>query len=310
MDLPYSEIARLLEQGKIVPFLGHGANSGQRPAGLSYDENSRFLPSRHELSVELAMASSFPATEDPSNLAKVASYYAETRGRSELVEKLHAIFARDYEPTGIHLLLASIKRPLLIVTTNHDDLVERALMRAGRRFDLVIAAADRKDLEASVLHRKHGTQEFVGIGPLRLNIDLDATTVVYKMLGSVASAKEGDNYVITEDDHLRLLARMTGQAAVPAQFMRRMRERSLLFLGLGLRDWNERLLLRHLRPIGQGAGSTAADPARAGLPSWAIQDNPSVAECELWAARRVKVFDQDLGEFAAGVRSATNSVST
>ena len=309
---PYGEIADLLSQGQVVPFLGAGVNFGTRPPGAGWSlEAGDFLPSGAELSRFLAGRSNFPSNDDHdvTDLAKVASYFVEASGRKPLRERLRKIFDRDFTPCDIHGLLAEIAAPLLIVTTNYDDLTERAFVKAGRPYDLVIHPTDRKDVQASVLWWKHGESEPAAVPPNQLYIDLETTTVVYKMHGTVdRSQRKWDSWVITEEDYVDFLSRMTGQTAVPALFMRHFRTRHFLFLGYGLRDWNLRVVLKNLT----GAASSVPVPAdddgdEEDLRSWAIQFRPSELEVELWSSRNVKIYDVDINEFAARLREQRSS---
>ena len=312
MPPPDGEIADLLKKGEVVPFLGAGVNFGARPGpDAKWSENeSTFLPSGVELSRFLADMSNFPAENDEemTDLAKVSSYFVETSARRRLRERLHTIFDRDFEPASIHSYLADLGRsvPLLIVTTNYDDLTERAFNRLGLPYDTVVHPTDRKDVEASVLWWKHGVAEPEVVPPNQLFIDLKRTTVIYKMHGTVdRMTAKWDSYVITEDDYIDFLSRMTGQTAVPAQFMRHFRTRHFLFLGYGLRDWNLRVVLKNLRtvlPAGDEAGRVADDDDEE-LRSWAIQHNPSELETELWSARKVKIYDVDIDEFVEKLRA-------
>jgi hypothetical protein len=312
---PYGVIADLLKKGDVVPFLGAGVNFGMRPEPKSKWESkgSNFLPSGVELSNFLAGESGFPAEDEDemADLAKVSSYFVETAARSVLCEYLHDIFDRDFEPTSIHNYLAELGRttPLLIVTTNYDDLTERAFNRLGLPFDLVVHPTDRKDVEASILWWKHGAQEPEAVPPNQFFIDLKSTTVIYKMHGTVdrATAK-WDSYVITEDDYIDFLSRMTGQTAVPAQFMRHFRTRHFLFLGYGLRDWNLRVVLKNLRTVLPAMSETneRADMDKAEkLRSWAIQFEPSDLEIELWKARNVNIYNVDINQFVEKLRART-----
>jgi hypothetical protein len=313
MPPPYGEIADLLKKGEVVPFLGAGVNFGTRPEpGAKWvEKESNFLPSGVELSRFLADMSNFPAEdeEEITDLAKVSSYFVETSARRRLRERLHTIFDRDFEPASIHTYLADIGRntPLLIVTTNYDDLTERAFNRINVPFDTVVHPTDRKDVEASVLWWKHNATEPEVVPPNQLFIDLKTTNVIYKMHGTVdrATAK-WDSYVITEDDYIEFLSRMTGQTALPAQFMRHFRTRHFLFLGYGLRDWNLRVVLKNLRtvlPTVEDAGASPADDEDEDLRSWAIQFKPSELETELWSARKVKIYDVDINEFVEKLRA-------
>jgi hypothetical protein len=305
---PYGEIADLLKKGEVVPFLGAGINFGTRPSGVNWDERtSTFLPSGAELSRFLAGKSNFPSKDehDLTDLAKVASYFVETSARRRLRERLCEVFNRDFVPCDIHTYLAEIPTPLLIVTTNYDTLTEQAFVKVDRPYDLVIHPTDRKDVEASVLWWKYNADEPVAVPPNKLFIDLKTTTVIYKMHGTVdRRLHKWDSYVITEEDYVDFLSRMTGQTAVPALFMRHFRTRHFLFLGYGLRDWNLRVVLKNLRTI----LPTAADALDTDeedeeeLRSWAIQFRPSDLEVELWNARRVKIYDVDINEFVKRVR--------
>ncbi|HKS27622.1 MAG TPA: SIR2 family protein [Pyrinomonadaceae bacterium] len=313
MPPPYGEIADLLKKGEVVPFLGAGVNFGARPApSAKWDEKeSTFLPSGVELSRFLADISNFPAENDDeiTDLAKVSSYFVETSARRRLRERLHDIFDRDFEPASIHNYLAEIGRnaPLLIVTTNYDDLTEQAFNRLNLSYDLVVHPTDRKDVEASVLWWRHGAAEPEAVPPNQLFIDLKSTTVIYKMHGTVDRiTSKWDSYVITEDDYIDFLSRMTGQTAVPAQFMRHFRTRHFLFLGYGLRDWNLRVVLKNLRtvlPTVDEASQSADDDMEEELRSWAIQFRPSDLEMELWNARKVKIYDVDINEFVEKLRA-------
>lgn len=311
MPPPYGEIADLLKKGEVVPFLGAGVNFGARqPPDAKWDEKGcNFLPSGVELSRFLADMSNFPAEDEDElgDLAKVSSYFVETSARRRLRERLHEIFDRDCEPANVHIYLAELARntPLLIVTTNYDDLTERAFKRMNLPFDMVVHPTDHREVEGSVLWWKHGADEPVATPPNELIIDLKSTTVIYKMHGTVDRLKATwDSYVITEDDYIDFLSRMTGQTAVPAQFMRHFRTRHFLFLGYGLRDWNLRVVLKNLRTVLPTVNSVPPDDDdEEELRSWAIQYKPSDLETELWNARKVKIYDVDINDFIQKLRA-------
>jgi hypothetical protein len=308
LEPPYGEIADLLQDGQVIPFLGAGVNFGMRPAGASWNEKSEgFLPNGGELSQFLARQINFPADEenDTKDLAKVASYFVEASARRRLREHLRRIFDREFAPCEVHKYLASITAPMLIVTTNYDTLVEQAFGQAGRAYDLVIHPTDRKDVEASVLWWKHGDAEPTAVPPNQLFIDLKTTTVIYKMHGTIdRQLRKWDSYVITEEDYVDFLSRMIGQTAVPAIFMRHFRTRHFLFLGYGLRDWNFRVVLKNLRAAPVAAKSPVGEDEEEeeDLRSWAIQYQPSVLEEELWDARGIDIFDVDINEFVGKLR--------
>lgn len=310
MPPPYGLIDRLLRQGEVVPFLGAGVNFGTRTpetaSWLGSPATSSVLPSGAELARYLADEATFPSEDehDRSDLAKVASYFVDTSARRRLREQLREIFNRDFEPCEIHAYLADVAavQPLVMVTTNYDDLLEQACRARGVDYELVIHPTDRKDVEGSVLWWAAGASEPAAVAPSLLNVDLHNRTVIYKMHGTVDRlSPKWDSYVITEDDYVDFLARMASQAAVPAQFMRHFRTRHFLFLGYSLRDWNLRVVLKNLRSVLPTAGADAEEEDD-DLTSWAIQFRPSELEQELWSTRRVKIYDEDVTEFTRRVR--------
>jgi SIR2-like domain len=310
---PFKPIARALRSGRVIPFLGAGVNLGPGTAPLG--AKALRLPSGFQLSSTLALEAYFPAEslDDLNDLAKVASYYVDKSGRPSLREMLHETFNQDYTPRNIHEYLAEIERPLLIVTTNYDDLTERAFEAKKRPYDLVVHPTDRPDLKGSVFWWQHGAQEPIEEEPnsLPMTERLKKMTVIYKMHGTVVrpwfrrQASEissddlpfrDDSYVITEEDYIDFLHRMTMQAAVPAEFMTYFSTRQFLFLGYGLRDWNLRVVLKNLKSVLRGPGRD--DEA----PSWAIQFKPSLLEWMLWKKRNVNIYNMDVDEFVDELR--------
>jgi hypothetical protein len=218
---------------------------------------------------------------------------------------LHSVFARDYAPSTIHSYLAAIDKPLLIVTTNYDDLTEKAFALANRPYYLVSHLTDREDWAEAVLWWKYdptrqgvAQPEVFNPEPVHPNllsrfVDLEAATVIYKMHGTVDIGRnEWSSYVITEDDYVDFLSRMTDKTAIPAMFIEYFNNRHILFLGYGLRDWNFRVVLRDL-----------LRHRRSRRVSWAIQHNPSQLEKELWGKRGVDIYDMDIKEFESKLRS-------
>lgn len=325
---PYGAIARALKKGRVVPFLGAGVSRGTTTAAGLEAGQAKGLPSGVELSRTLAKLVSYPAENesDRDDLSKVASYFVEASGRRSLREILHETFNREYTPRNIHRFLADIERPLLIVTTNYDDLSERAFKEKGRPYDLVVHPTDRTDMAGAVLWWKDGETQPVAEAPNRLPMTerLRTTTVIYKMHGTVVRPwlkgqttppdeederpYRDDSYVITEEDYIDFIHRMTMQAAVPTQFMDFFSMRQFLFLGYGLRDWNLRVVLKNLNSVLkiQETNKRMGDEDEEADPSWAIQYQPSPLERKLWERRGVDIYNKDLDEFVDELRKAQN----
>jgi hypothetical protein len=293
-DPPYGVIWQLMKDGKVVPFLGAGASLTGRSPDIRYDpRRPAFLPNGLELAHVLATESSFPEARD-DDLAKVSSYYAEMAGRPRLRKRLRELIGPKPAAGSLHALLASVPAPQLIVVTNYDTLLEAAFEAACKPFDLVVYPTDRKDLKNGLLWWEHGARAPKEVAPNELAIDLGAKTVIFKMHGTLGPAEQWDSFVITEEDYVEFLSRMTEQGAIPPLFYEHFRSRSFLFLGYGLRDWNLRVVWRNLSKYFKTQAGSGDDE----LPSWAIQRDPSVLEQKLWSRRNVEIFNVELDEFA------------
>ena len=113
-----------------------------------------------------------------------------------------------------------------------------------------------------------------------------------------------DSFVITEEDYVDFLSRMTTNSAVPSLFYEHFRNRSFLFLGYSLRDWNLRIVLTNLdRYLTRQRGETGDEEEA--LPSWSIQRQPSELERRLWETRNVNIFDIALDEFVSKMHQWT-----
>lgn len=299
---PYPFILNKLKSRKVIPFLGAGASLGGRQPGMTWQKGAgNFPPTAGELASHLAQTTAFPSGES-KDLTKVAQYYSVVGGRDALNEELHDIFNCDYQPTSLHTFLAEVAAPLLIVTTNYDDLIERALDaknrelgESARPYDVVIHTTE-VDSGDRLLWWPYGAEEPREVNPNKLDIELNERTVVYKMHGAVDRRQPTrDQYVITEDDYIDFLARMTKNKAIPAIFAETFQTCHFLFLGYGLNDWNLRVVLNRIEK----------DLRRPkAIKSWAIQYQPRAIETRFWQERGVEVYDQLLDEFVTRISSS------
>jgi hypothetical protein len=296
LEPPYGAIRKAFQTGKVIPFLGAGASFGSRnPGQVPWQTNAQaYLPTASELAKHLAAEANFPAHES-QELTKVAQYYSTIVGRGPLQELLWDIFAFEQPPGAIHQYLAESAKtaPLLIVTTNYDDLIERAFTAAGVPFDTVVHLVTSQTGE--ILWLPHGgqAQELLSKD---LDIHLAKVSVIYKIHGAIErSPDKSGHYVITEDDYIDFLSRMAKNAAVPNIFAEPFQKRPFLFLGYGLYDWNLRVVLNRIdrrRPEDN-------------IGSWAIETMSKPLEKTLWGKRNVTVFDGlTLDDFVAKLRNA------
>jgi hypothetical protein len=297
---PYSVIARELKSGRVVPIIGMDASHSGRPADAQWNpEAPEFLPSGAELSRFLARDTDFPSQEEKDRLAEVASYYEAFQTRPALRERLRQVLYLDANDSvtipSLYRFLAEIPKPYLIITTNYDAQIERAFREAQKPYDLVVYSPDRKDLANAVLWWPHGAVKPETPAPNELDIDLETTTVIFKMHGSILpETDEWDGFVITEMDYVKFLSRIAGKSAIPSLFSSYCRDRSLLFIGYNLRDWNFRVILRSMSQL--FARRVPIDDEDE-IQSWAIDEDFSDLEIKFWLKRNVFPYNVSIDEF-------------
>jgi SIR2-like protein len=293
-------VARRLGAGSVVPFLGAGANLCERPANTDWqDEEHRYLPSGAELAAYLAEPYGYPETD--RDLLRVSQWVDMVSSPRTLVDELHTVFSRDYRPNKLHACLAELPSLLrrqghqvcgqLVLTTNYDDVLERAFADANEPVDVV------------VYESRQGEQRFVHLlsDGQRVTIDSPATyrefaleerSVILKIHGDVERQDiERDTFVVTEDHYIDYLAGESVRALIPAYLMRRIRECDLLFLGYSMRDWNLRVILRQIWSE-QGISTGG----------WSIQRAPSEIDRRFWARQRIEILDVPLENWVDAMR--------
>jgi hypothetical protein len=289
----------------LVWVLGAGVNLWSRTREPAYSPGT-MLPDGTELAGYLAREFRYPQTADNLSwleLAQVSQYVATVRGRQPLYGTLRTIFEREYEPTQVHTLLASLPRRLremrrprphqLVLTTNYDDLLERAFRDSDEPYDLLVYQADRPP-RGCFLHYAPDVEEPT---PITLPNDyralsLQERSVIVKVHGTCERTdREHDSFVITEDNYIEYLGHSARPGEfIPAVLLAQMKESAFLFLGYSLRDWNIRVILRWIW------GEQPLDSR-----SWAVQRDVDPVVREIWDRRNVDVLDEDLEDYINGL---------
>jgi len=183
----------------------------------------------------------------------------------------------------------------LIVSTNYDDLVERAFVQAGEPFDLVTYIADGPHRGKFLHAGPAGGSTVIEIPNQYRDLSLERRTVILKIHGAVdrlAPDGENDSYVITEDHYIDYLTRTELANLIPVTLAAKLRKSHFLFLGYGLRDWNLRVILHRI-----------AGEQKLSFKSWAIQRQPTDLDHEFWRKRDVDILDLDLARYVAALRA-------
>ena len=298
LDAHYNSVIKGLIDGRVVPFLGAGVNLVGRPIDAQWLHGQyQYLPNGGELSAYLADSFGYP-DNDKWDLVRVSQYIAVMEGSGPLYEELRKLFNADYPPTSLHQFFARLPSALrnkgyppryqLIITTNYDDVMERAFREVNEPFDLVtfIAGGEQRgkfmhlpfDSNESVLIEK--PNEYRGLS-------LDQRSVILKIHGAVDRLNpDDDSYVITEDDYIDYLTRTDLSSLMPVTLAAKLKRSNFLFLGYGLRDWNLRVIL--YRIWGE---------QKLTYKSWAIQLEPLEIEKKFWHKRDVDLIGANLEDY-------------
>lgn len=311
-----ARVADALVQGELVVFLGAGANLCDRPDPWKWERQQReHLPSAIELSRHLVdrfhMRDWFPE-RDPKNtdskdldLARVAQAVVLEMGTAALKGELHTLLNADYPLTPLHCLLAglparlraaalprsvdNLSRRLLIVSTNYDDLLERAFADAGQPFHTLRYHANRPRLGRFLYRSPAGGAEVPVRNPKlsAREMDGDEYPILMKFHGSVdRENRDSDSFVITEEDYVEYLAQTASPELIPTPAPAMLKRSHVLFLGHALRDWNLRVILYRL-------WEERDDRRR----WWAIQRQPDQFERKFWGSKEVDIFDYPLNGY-------------
>ena len=286
-DDHYFTIAEKLAAGRMIPFLGAGANLCDR-GDEAWEQGGQFLPKGSELARHLAARGRYPVP-DERNLLRVSEYLAAVRGEDELYLYLREVFDAPYTPTSLHRLLARLARmlseaglpQLLVVTTNYDDLVEQALAAEGLDYDVVwYEAKQQAEARGRFVHRGPGEKPRPIPNKYTALPEKLVHPCVLKLHGCLDRESAGDDsYVITEDSYIDYLSLGDVGALIPIALSQRITSNSLLFLGYSLSDWNLRVVMNRI----WGARKLV-------VKSWAVQREPpdpneSKIEQALWDDR-------------------------
>jgi hypothetical protein len=290
-------VARRLGTGSVVPFLGAGANLCERPADLGWQDG--YLPSGAELATHLAEPYGYPDSD--LDLLRVSQWVDLVSSPRALADELHAVFSREFRPNKLHRFLAELPRKLreresrisgqLVLTTNYDDVLERAFVEAGEPVD-VVAYEMRRGEHRFVHLRPDGERVQVDEPATYREFALEQRSVILKIHGDIdREDPDRDTFVVTEDHYIDYLAGESVRALIPAYLMRRLRESDMLFLGYSMRDWNLRVILRQIWSE-QGVNTGG----------WSVQRAPGELDQRFWARQRIEILDVALEDWVDAIR--------
>jgi SIR2-like domain len=345
------DVVNLLKEGAAIPFLGAAASYAfdDQPHPPSTDQLTEFLFSLCDLDdgAEHHTLKCPQCARLGQDLAHVASYYQLCVAPRRTLDRhlRERIGCETFAPNKLHYLLARTARrkPMMVVTTNYDELLERAFddPQDGKGcvpYEVVATAAEHlayepahpvgaeaaangnarprrrrelRDKAGMIWHRVGGdTGGFIRMAPDDFQPQISdrrlTRSLIYKIHGSVPHGSNwSGGYVIAEEDYARFLGRLDRPEILPPAIQTLLnsaafnplwhqantQQRSFLFLGYGLRDWNLRVLLDGLS-IGRGPSVMERHYAVLG-------PGMKRMEAELLEKRNIKLLRGNLDQFVA-----------
>lgn len=296
---PYKIIADCFRDKSLVPFLGSATSFVGTKSSLP-------LPSGSQFASELLEDQTYPGNRS-DELPKISQFIEEVQAdRQYLLKRISTRFLdsipNDYSTSFTQFLgtAPASMIPRLIITTNYDVLVERALEERAIPY-IALSCINKNSKYAGrwICYRSvtapltsSEIKVFSEVEDLLLEIDESDTpppVIIYKLHGTAKLKLNDqvlDSIVLTENDYVDFLATDTLQK-IPSKLLGRLRTSRLLFLGYSLEDWNLRVLLRRIRMLQQVNQEGT-------LRHWAFQKQPAEIEAAFWHYRGVSVYDVSL----------------
>jgi len=220
-----------LRKRRLVLFIG---------AGVSKDAG---LPLWNELVTPLRESLALPPSTDA---IEVAQRYVNAHGRLALVKYLEVTLGRCEVPGPMHDALAQLPVSV-VVTTNYDQLLERAFERRGDQPVVIARDSDLTHLIKDPSIHDH------------------RRPVVVKLHGCLS---EPDTIVMTRDDYL---AYPSQHQAMIACLQRLLLTQTFLFVGFSLTDCNFWAIHRRIRADLRQSASRAFLLDAVRRPVWIIE---------------------------------------
>jgi hypothetical protein len=325
-ELDWLTIIGRIEKGLCVPFLGAAANvTSDKYEGLPLgadlalhmigtitDKDVEEIKTELKELKNIGVIKKLLDSPDYNGLARLAlqdltrvAMLVRYKTDFDMFISLLKSFVPDTkrEPSALLNTLARIPMLKLIVTTNYDRLMERALDEANEHPEVIVQRLrgfnDEEQEEvrtqmikpdARIIYKMHGTfleekakDDEAGVthenGGQREAVTLDGN-----------ESELAAQLIIGEDDYIQFLT-VIGKAkvGVPDPIKARITDSTLLFLGYGLEDWD-------FRTIHKGLIETL--PVQRKRRSFAIQKDPSELMVRFWEKKEVQIYNMDLYEFS------------
>ena len=268
------EIARSLDTGAIIPYLG--------PDMLSLCSDLKVPATPLALAESMTAKVSVPH-KIRQRLTQAAQFIENFKHRKSVVHLMNEAFASTPTPSPLHRALAGSGAGLW-VDTWYDDTLSTALAQESEK----ASWAQVQGLSQSE-HFGHWTGVYGADGALLPALPADAQRILYKPLGSHGPV---GNYLVSDSDFVEVLTEIDIQTPIPAEVQAWRRGRNFLFLGCRFDDQLTRCFARQIMK-------------RSSDRHWAVLPNePTRMEARFLQEQNIIRIDMPLTQFAQELMDA------
>ena len=239
----YAKLANRIRNGRTVLFIGSGIPK----------EYGEFIPDQHELAQTLADSINY--TPFKGSLPSIAEYYQLRPlefGQEKLLNGLKDILLDKAAASVLYQQLAQIEEPLLLISSNYDDKLEKAFQQHNKPYATLTSIINRNqgyDIGKIVVHY---SDEDLADDILKqedlsdLALLEEGYSLIYKIKGTcdTDTKKQNATLLLTESDYFNF-AQHSNQI-LPAYVVSCINERGFMFIGFNPKSWEDRLLANAL----------------------------------------------------------------
>ena len=272
-----NDIARRLEAGAVIPYLG--------PDMLALCSDAP-VPGNPVALAEIMTSKVSVPHKLRKRLTPAAQFIENFKHRKTVVHLMNDAFATTPSPSALHLALAGSGAGLW-VDTWYDDTFAAALSQTRESGNWVQV----QGLSQSE-HFGHWTGVYNDAGALLAEMPIAAKRILYKPIGSHGPA---GNYLVSDSDYVEVLTEIDIQTPIPAAVQAWRTGRHFLFLGCRFDDQLTRCFARQIMK-------------RSSEQHWAVLPNePTRMEARFLQEQNIQRIDLSLATFAPLLMHAMQS---
>src|SRR5215212_4213935 len=246
-------IANKVAANKCILFLGSAIHAPSPQDSKYTYTKDKCPPIGSQLAELLAQVSGF-VDSSKDDLQRVSQHYEYTLKRNSLVTEIINHVSQGKEPSPVLSALAALRFPL-VITTNYDNLYERAIDAVNKEKAIAAARAagqgvDEQAIEAATRGQYdlciYSRDKKVPTIDCARKLDPERPYIL-KIHGDIGVSS---SIVITDEDYIHFVMRMSDTEPhhpIGPNVATHLIENNILFIGYRLTDYNLRLLFKTLR---------------------------------------------------------------